>query len=118
MSASASLSRGGWARSFKAVEAKRTREKGGDLESTAEVEQEEKDGVMDRDKRSGATQQTTIKPVDRREREGASLDAPSPLSRSLELLAIPGVGPRNLRKLVDKGFEGVDQLKQLYIDKV
>ncbi|KAG6526096.1 uncharacterized protein LOC122047361 [Zingiber officinale] len=117
-SASASLSRGGWSRSFRTVEAKRTREKGGDLESTSEVEQEEKDGVMDRDKRSGATRQTTIKPVDRRVREGASLDAPAPLSPSLELLAIPGVGPRNLRKLVDKGFEGVDQLKQLYIDKV
>ncbi|KAL6840240.1 hypothetical protein ACP4OV_030050 [Aristida adscensionis] len=34
-----------------------------------------------------------------------------------ELLAIPGVGPRNLRKLVDKGFDGVAQLKQLYKDK-
>ncbi|OEL37738.1 Deoxycytidine kinase [Dichanthelium oligosanthes] len=34
-----------------------------------------------------------------------------------ELLAIPGVGPRNLRKLVDKGFDGVAQLKQLYRDK-
>ncbi|KAJ6825325.1 uncharacterized protein M6B38_380670 [Iris pallida] len=28
-----------------------------------------------------------------------------------------GVGPRNLRKLVDKGFAGVAQLKQLYRDK-
>ncbi|XP_062180826.1 uncharacterized protein LOC133885176 [Phragmites australis] len=36
---------------------------------------------------------------------------------SVELLAIPGVGPRNLRKLVDNGFEGVAQLKQLYRDK-
>jgi thiamine monophosphate synthase len=35
-----------------------------------------------------------------------------------ELLAIPGVGPRNLRKLVDNGFEGVAHLKQLYRDKV
>ncbi|KAL2467607.1 P-loop containing nucleoside triphosphate hydrolase superfamily protein [Forsythia ovata] len=33
------------------------------------------------------------------------------------LLTIPGVGPRNLRKLVEKGFEGVAQLKQLYRDK-
>ncbi|CAL4953462.1 unnamed protein product [Urochloa decumbens] len=39
------------------------------------------------------------------------------LVRSGELLAIPGVGPRNLRKLVDKGFDGVAQLKQLYRDK-
>lgn len=34
-----------------------------------------------------------------------------------ELLTIPGVGPRNLRKLVDKGFDDVAQLKQLYRDK-
>ncbi|KAK1687252.1 hypothetical protein QYE76_048100 [Lolium multiflorum] len=34
-----------------------------------------------------------------------------------ELLAIPGVGPRNQRKLVEKGFDGVAQLKQLYRDK-
>lgn len=38
-------------------------------------------------------------------------------SGSGELLAIPGVGPRNLRKLVDNGFEGVAHLKQLYRDK-
>ncbi|XP_062231450.1 uncharacterized protein LOC133928933 [Phragmites australis] len=36
---------------------------------------------------------------------------------SVELLAIPGVGPQNLRKLVDNGFGGVGQLKQLYRDK-
>ena len=35
-----------------------------------------------------------------------------------DLLAIPGVGPRNLRKLVDKGIGGVAELKQLYKDKV
>ena len=35
-----------------------------------------------------------------------------------DLLTIPGVGPRNLRKLVEKGFEEVAQLKQLYRDKV
>ncbi|KAK4859966.1 hypothetical protein QYF36_015117 [Acer negundo] len=34
-----------------------------------------------------------------------------------DLLAIPGVGPRNLRKLVDKGIGGVAELKQLYKDK-
>ncbi|KAG6425181.1 hypothetical protein SASPL_115607 [Salvia splendens] len=36
---------------------------------------------------------------------------------SPDLLTIPGVGPRNLRKLVENGFEGVAQLKQLYKDK-
>lgn len=44
---------------------------------------------------------------------GGAVPAASP-----DLLTIPGVGPRNLRKLVDKGFEGVAQLKQLYKDKV
>lgn len=43
---------------------------------------------------------------------GGAVPAASP-----DLLTIPGVGPRNLRKLVDKGFEGVAQLKQLYKDK-
>lgn len=35
-----------------------------------------------------------------------------------DLLTIPGVGPRNLRKLVEKGIAGVAELKQLYKDKV
>lgn len=39
------------------------------------------------------------------------------LAGNPDLLTIPGVGPRNLRKLVDKGFEGLADLKQLYKDK-
>lgn len=35
-----------------------------------------------------------------------------------DLLTIPGVGPRNLKKLVEKGIGGVAELKQLYRDKV
>lgn len=35
-----------------------------------------------------------------------------------DLLTIPGVGPKNLRKLVEKGLRGVAELKQLYKDKV
>ena len=35
-----------------------------------------------------------------------------------DLLTIPGVGPRNLRKLVENGIAGVAELKQLYKDKV
>ncbi|PAN19385.1 hypothetical protein PAHAL_3G270300 [Panicum hallii] len=52
--------------------------------------------------------------AERRMRGGAAAAA---VGTSVELLAIPGVGPRNLRKLVDNGFEGVAQLKQLYRDK-
>ena len=37
---------------------------------------------------------------------------------SPDLLTIPGVGPRNLRKLVENGIQGVAELKQLYKDKV
>ncbi|XVE60758.1 hypothetical protein DITRI_Ditri05aG0153100 [Diplodiscus trichospermus] len=36
---------------------------------------------------------------------------------SPDLLTIPGVGPRNLRKLVENGIQGVAELKQLYKDK-
>nr|XP_017178807.1 uncharacterized protein LOC103401315 isoform X2 [Malus domestica] len=39
------------------------------------------------------------------------------LAGSPDLLAIPGVGPRNLKKLVQKGIGGVAELKQLYKDK-
>jgi hypothetical protein len=53
--------------------------------------------------------------AERRLRGGGSGSA---VAGSGELLAIPGVGPRNLRKLVDNGFEGVAHLKQLYRDKV
>ncbi|TKW27121.1 hypothetical protein SEVIR_3G237500v4 [Setaria viridis] len=52
--------------------------------------------------------------AERRMRGGSAAAA---VGTSVELLAIPGVGPRNLRKLVDNGFEGVAQLKQLYRDK-
>lgn len=37
---------------------------------------------------------------------------------SPDLLTIPGVGPRNLRKLVKNGIRGVAELKQIYKDKV
>uniref|UniRef100_A0A0A9E1A7 Uncharacterized protein n=1 Tax=Arundo donax TaxID=35708 RepID=A0A0A9E1A7_ARUDO len=36
---------------------------------------------------------------------------------SVELLGIPGVGPRNLRKLVDGGVRDLARLKQLCTDK-
>lgn len=49
--------------------------------------------------------------------DGAAATA-DPMSGNPDLLIIPGVGPRNLRKLVDKGIGGVEILKQLYRDKV
>lgn len=48
----------------------------------------------------------------RRQRGSAALIVGNP-----DLLTIPGVGPRNLRKLVEKGIGGLAELKQLYRDK-
>ncbi|KAL3641436.1 hypothetical protein CASFOL_016404 [Castilleja foliolosa] len=55
--------------------------------------------------------------VQRRQRSGDGGGGGTAVSGSPDLLEIPGVGPRNLRKLVEKGFEAVAQLKQLYKDK-
>ena len=38
--------------------------------------------------------------------------------RMPDLLTVPGIGPRNLEKLVAKGIGKVSELKQLYMDKV
>ncbi|XP_060197978.1 uncharacterized protein LOC132626954 [Lycium barbarum] len=73
---------------------------------TAEEEEEEKDS----DNESGSTG-VAARSHNRRQRGSDGVMA------SPDLLTIPGVGPRNLRKLVQKGFMGVDQLKQLYRDK-
>lgn len=48
---------------------------------------------------------------------GCGKEAAFPARESLELLGIPGVGPRNLRKLVDGGLRDLARLKQLYRDK-
>ncbi|XP_043712045.1 uncharacterized protein LOC122660858 [Telopea speciosissima] len=50
-------------------------------------------------------------------RQKGSSSSDSALPGNPDLLTIPGVGPRNLRKLVDKGIAGVAELKQLYRDK-
>jgi predicted flap endonuclease-1-like 5' DNA nuclease len=56
-----------------------------------------------------------------RERQRRSIGAnaarnvaiPSP-----DLLTVPGIGPRNMEKLVAKGIAKLANLKQLYLDKV
>jgi predicted flap endonuclease-1-like 5' DNA nuclease len=35
-----------------------------------------------------------------------------------DLLTVPGIGPRNLEKLMAKGIGKISELKQLYVDKV
>lgn len=84
------------------VEALARRGGGGESESENEEEEEKRRG------RAG----------ERRLRGGGSAAAAAAAAGRGELLSIPGVGPRNQRKLVDNGFEGVAQLKQLYRDKV
>ncbi|KAF5791252.1 putative deoxycytidine kinase [Helianthus annuus] len=44
-------------------------------------------------------------------------NAPPLLAGNPDLLTIPGVGPRNLRKLVENGIGGVAELKKIYKDK-
>ncbi|CAI9114839.1 OLC1v1015648C1 [Oldenlandia corymbosa var. corymbosa] len=51
--------------------------------------------------------------VQRRQRPTTAVASPE----KLDLLTIPGVGPRNLQKLVQKGFSALAELKQLYRDK-
>ena len=59
------------------------------------------------------------KPLRLQRRQRGSLSSNSgPVPANVDLLTIPGVGPRNLRKLVDKGIGGVNELKQLYREKV
>ncbi|PIA45847.1 hypothetical protein AQUCO_01600231v1, partial [Aquilegia coerulea] len=48
---------------------------------------------------------------------GSASSSRSGLPGNPDLLTIPGVGPRNWRKLVDKGIGEVADLKQLYKDK-
>ncbi|KAJ4839281.1 hypothetical protein Tsubulata_011433, partial [Turnera subulata] len=43
--------------------------------------------------------------------------AGSDIEGNADLLTIPGVGPKNLRKLVENGFTGMAELKQFYKDK-
>lgn len=48
---------------------------------------------------------------------GGGGGAPPLLPGNPDLLTIPGVGPRNLRKLVENGIGGVAELKKIYKDK-
>ncbi|CAL5187319.1 unnamed protein product [Lathyrus oleraceus] len=65
------------------------------------------------DTTSSSSSSTADVRLNRRQKVSSS----SSPSSNPDLLAIPGVGPRNFRKLVQKGIQGVAQLKQLYKDK-
>lgn len=74
-----------------------------------EVEEESENGAEEAEKPAK---------IQRRTRSLGGNNAVSGLVESPDLLTIPGVGPRNLRKLVEKGIGGVADLKQIYRDKV
>ncbi|KAI3513487.1 hypothetical protein L1887_20821 [Cichorium endivia] len=78
----------------------------------------EEDGGGEADKGLSASE---VKPTKLNRRQKSSLggsDNPPPLlPGNPDLLAIPGVGPRNLRKLVENGIAGVAELKKIYKDK-
>lgn len=88
-------------------------EKGVPVTSAEEVE-DSLSGVEDKEENVSASEE---KPGLHRRQRGSG-GGEGGVMASPDLLTIPGVGPRNLRKLVQKGFMGVDQLKQLYRDKV
>lgn len=87
-------------------------EKGVPVTSAEEVE-DSLSGVEDKEENVSASEE---KPGLHRRQRGSG-GGEGGVMASPDLLTIPGVGPRNLRKLVQKGFMGVDQLKQLYRDK-
>lgn len=84
----------------------------GDDKATVEDE-----GGVQEERESEVEEEEKPAKIQRRTRGLSSNAAVAGLAESPDLLTIPGVGPRNLRKLVEKGIGGVADLKQLYRDK-
>ncbi|XP_009625493.1 uncharacterized protein [Nicotiana tomentosiformis] len=89
--------------------------------TSGEEEKDLENGVFEENAVNGSSEEeekTGVGRLHRRQRGGVGEGGGGEeVLASPDLLTIPGVGPRNLRKLVQKGFMGVDQLKQLYRDK-
>lgn len=83
---------------------------------TAAVEGVKAAGSEPQKEKSEDKASNTVK-VSRRRGGGAGAGTGPGLVGNPDLLTIPGVGPRNLRKLVDNGIGDVAELKQLYKDK-
>lgn len=83
-------------------------EKKGNGDGESETEEENEEGLNEN--KPELAENSSSRAIHRRQKAVVAANA--------DLLTIPGVGPRNLRKLVDKGFAEVAQLKQLYRDKV
>lgn len=78
----------------------------------------EDDGGGEADKELSVPEMKQTK-LNRRQRSSlsGSCNPPPLLPGNPDLLTIPGVGPRNLRKLVENGIAGVAELKKIYKDK-
>ncbi|KAK9758177.1 hypothetical protein RND81_01G212800 [Saponaria officinalis] len=84
------------------------------VESESDVDEDEDEGEGE----SGTSAVSEEKRVVRLQRRRSSGGSGGVVAvGNPDLLTIPGVGPRNLRKLVDKGIGAVAELKQLYRDK-
>ncbi|XP_078441002.1 P-loop containing nucleoside triphosphate hydrolases superfamily protein [Wolffia australiana] len=113
-SAAAAWSHGsvaGGRRGYRARDPSKDFEKGEGLDSVDEGEGVE---TVDLAEKSDVSTSSCQRVHLRRQRSAFSGGVPV---ENVDLLTIPGVGPRNLRKLVDKGIGGVADLKQLYRDK-
>ncbi|XXG65162.1 hypothetical protein AAC387_Pa05g2934 [Persea americana] len=81
-------------------------------------ERREEDRAPEDDNKRGSEERRGLQRGRRCKGSGGGAAASADLvSGNPDLLTIPGVGLRNLRKLVEKGIGGVAELKQLYKDK-
>ncbi|KVH98750.1 Deoxynucleoside kinase [Cynara cardunculus var. scolymus] len=81
------------------------------------VENSEDDGGGDKGLSVSEVKSTKLNRRQRGLLGGGSSNPPPLLAGNPDLLRIPGVGPRNLRKLVENGIAGVAELKKIYKDK-
>ncbi|CAH9126289.1 unnamed protein product [Cuscuta epithymum] len=84
--------------------------------NVAERLKQGEDVVETSEERSSGSEEKQAVRSQRRQRGGSDTSERG-MPGGPDLLTIPGVGPRNFKKLVKNGFEGVSQLKKLYRDK-
>ncbi|CAJ2638423.1 unnamed protein product [Trifolium pratense] len=86
--------------------------------TTTTEDDDEDSSLLHTNPSSSSSSSSNASRLNRRQKTSSSSSPESSSSPNPpDLLAIPGVGPRNFRKLVQKGIQGVAQLKQLYKDK-
>ncbi|XP_050212370.1 uncharacterized protein LOC126663294 [Mercurialis annua] len=86
-------------------------EDGSPVSAAAKAAVEGMESEDNEDGEDAKVEKGTVRVSNRRQRSEVLENA------NADLLTIPGVGPKNLRKLVEKGFQGMAELKQFYKDK-